>query len=211
MTELQNILYKTAVVPVIKISDPAKSVPLAHALVKGGILTAEITFRTEAAAEAIRRMLDAEPGMVVGAGTVLTLRALDDAVSAGSAFIVAPGLNPKIVREAQCRKVPMVPGIMTPTEIEAALDLGLDFVKFFPAEAAGGSKMLKAVSAPYSMVRFMPTGGITMENVGEYLSLKYVICCGGSFIADDKLIESGDFEQITRNAAAVCELAAKYR
>lgn len=211
MTELQNILYKTAVIPVIRISNPANAAPLARALVKGGIRTAEITFRTEAAAESIKRMLDAEPDMIVGAGTVLTLRALDDAVSAGSAFIVAPGLNTKIVREAQNRKVPMVPGIMTPTEIEAALDLGLDFVKFFPAEAAGGAKMLKAVSAPYSMVRFMPTGGITMENAGEYLSLKSVVCCGGSFIADDKLIENGDFEQITRNAAAVCELAAKYR
>ena len=195
----------------IRISNPANAAPLARALVKGGIRTAEITFRTEAAAESIKRMLDAEPDMIVGAGTVLTLRALDDAVSAGSAFIVAPGLNTKIVREAQNRKVPMVPGIMTPTEIEAALDLGLNFVKFFPAEAAGGAKMLKAVSAPYSMVRFMPTGGITMENAGEYLSLKSVVCCGGSFIADDKLIENGDFEQITRNAAAVCELAAKYR
>jgi 2-dehydro-3-deoxyphosphogluconate aldolase/(4S)-4-hydroxy-2-oxoglutarate aldolase len=156
-------------------------------------------------------MLDAEPEMIVGAGTVLTLRALDDAVSAGSAFIVAPGLNPKIVREAGRKNIPMVPGIMTPTEIEAALDLGLDFVKFFPAEAAGGVKMLKAMSAPYFMVKFMPTGGVTMANAGDYLSIKSVICCGGSFIADDKLIDAGDFEQITRNAAAVCELAAKYR
>ncbi|MBQ7929448.1 MAG: bifunctional 4-hydroxy-2-oxoglutarate aldolase/2-dehydro-3-deoxy-phosphogluconate aldolase [Clostridia bacterium] len=211
MTDLQKILYETAVVPVIKISDPVKAAPLAHALVKGGIRTAEITFRTDAAAESIRRMLDAEPDMIVGAGTVLTLRSLDDAVSAGSAFIVAPGLNPKIVTEAGRKNVPMVPGIMTPTELEAALELGLDFVKFFPAEAAGGVKLLKAMSAPYSMVKFMPTGGVTMANAGEYLSMKSVICCGGSFIADDKLIEGGDFEQITRNAAAVCELAAEYR
>ncbi|MBQ8370932.1 MAG: bifunctional 4-hydroxy-2-oxoglutarate aldolase/2-dehydro-3-deoxy-phosphogluconate aldolase [Clostridia bacterium] len=211
MTALQKILYETAIVPVIRISDPKKAAPLADALVKGGIRTAEITFRTDAAAESIRRMLDAHPDMTVGAGTVLTLRALDDAISAGSAFIVAPGLNPKIVREAQRKAVPMVPGIMTPTEIEAALELGLDFVKFFPAEAAGGTKLLKAVSAPYSMVRFMPTGGVTMANAGDYLSLKNVVCCGGSFIADDKLIEAGDFDTITRNAAAVCELAAKYR
>ncbi|MBQ8187747.1 MAG: bifunctional 4-hydroxy-2-oxoglutarate aldolase/2-dehydro-3-deoxy-phosphogluconate aldolase [Clostridia bacterium] len=211
MTALQKILYETAIVPVIRISDPQKAAPLADALVKGGIRTAEITFRTDAAAESIRRMLDAQPDMTVGAGTVLTLRALDDAISAGSAFIVAPGLNPKIVREAQRKAVPMVPGIMTPTEIEAALELGLDFVKFFPAEAAGGTKLLKAVSAPYSMVRFMPTGGVTMANAGDYLSLKNVVCCGGSFIADDKLIEAGDFDTITRNAAAVCELAAKYR
>ena len=166
MTELQKILYQTAIVPVIRISDPAKAAPLAHALVKGGIRTAEITFRTEAAAESIRRMLDAEPEMIVGAGTVLTLCALDDAVSAGSAFIVAPGLNPKIVKEAGRKNVPMVPGIMTPTELEAALELGLDFVKFFPAEAAGGVKLLKAMSAPYSMVKFMPTGGVTMANAG---------------------------------------------
>ncbi|MBQ8512390.1 MAG: bifunctional 4-hydroxy-2-oxoglutarate aldolase/2-dehydro-3-deoxy-phosphogluconate aldolase [Clostridia bacterium] len=211
MTALQKILYETAIVPVIRISDPQKAAPLADALVKGGIRTAEITFRTDAAAESIRRMLDAHPDMTVGAGTVLTLRALDDAISAGSAFIVAPGLNPKIVREAQRKAVTMVPGIMTPTEIEAALELGLDFVKFFPAEAAGGTKLLKAVSAPYSMVRFMPTGGVTMANAGDYLSLKNVVCCGGSFIADDKLIEAGDFDTITRNAAAVCELAAKYR
>ena len=211
MTALQKILYETAIVPVIRISDPQKAAPLADALVKGGIRTAEITFRTDAAAESIRRMLDAQPDMTVGAGTVLTLRALDDAISAGSAFIVAPGLNPKIVREAQRKAVTMVPGIMTPTEIEAALELGLDFVKFFPAEAAGGTKLLKAVSAPYSMVRFMPTGGVTMANAGDYLSLKNVVCCGGSFIADDKLIEAGDFDTITRNAAAVCELAAKYR
>jgi len=211
MTELQKILYDTAIVPVIKISDPAKAAPLAHALMKGGIRTAEITFRTEAAAESIRRMLDAEPDMLVGAGTVLTISSLDEAAAAGSAFIVAPGLNRNIVREARNQRIPMIPGVMTPSEIESALELGLNFVKFFPAEAAGGVKMLKAMSAPYSMMKFMPTGGVTMENAGDYLSLSSVICCGGSFIADDKLIEAGEFDRITRNAAAVCELAANYR
>ncbi len=200
MIRIEHILRETGIVPVIKISDAGRAAELAHALCDGGMPVAEVTFRTAAAAESIYNMREARPDMLVGAGTVLTKESLDAALAAGAQFIVAPGLNPAIVEAALAKDVPVIPGCMTPTEIELAMSLGLDFVKFFPAEAAGGVKFLKAVSAPYAGMRFMPTGGISMKNAAEYLALPYVVCCGASFIASDEQITDGRFDEITENA-----------
>lgn len=201
MTSLGKKLFDTGIVPVIRINDAADAPDLARALADGGLPAAEITFRTDAAAASIEKMRETCPDMLIGAGTVLTIESLNDAVAAGADFIVAPGLNPKLVEAAFAKNIPMIPGCMTPTEIECAMSLGLDFVKFFPAEAAGGVKMLKAMSAPYAGMHFMPTGGIKLSNAAEYLSLKSVVCCGGSFIAEEKDIAAGNFAGIREKAA----------
>ncbi len=211
MLDLENTLRETGIVPVIKISDAGRASALADALCGGGMPAAEVTFRTAAAAESIYRMREAHPEMLVGAGTVLTKQSLDEALAAGAQFIVAPGLNPSIVEAALAKDVPVVPGCMTPTEIELAMSLGLTFVKFFPAEAAGGVKFLKAVSAPYAGIRFMPTGGISMKNAADYLALPYVVCCGASFIASDEQIGGGRFDEITEAARQAKELADSIR
>ena len=211
MLDLENTLRETGIVPVIKISDAGRAAALADALCGGGMPAAEVTFRTAAAAESIYRMREAHPEMLVGAGTVLTKQSLDEALAAGAQFIVAPGLNPSIVEAALTKDVPVVPGCMTPTEIELAMSLGLTFVKFFPAEAAGGVKFLKAVSAPYAGIRFMPTGGISMKNAADYLALPYVVCCGASFIASDEQIGGGRFDEITEAARQAKELADSIR
>jgi len=196
MFDLENTLRVTGIVPVIKISDAGCAAELARALCAGGMPAAEVTFRTAAAAESIYRMREAFPDMTVGAGTVLTKASLDDALAAGAQFIVAPGLNPSIAEACLAKDVPVVPGCMTPSEMELAMSLGLNFVKFFPAEAAGGVKFLKAVSAPYAGLKFMPTGGISMKNAADYLALPYVVCCGASFIAADEQIVGGRFDEI---------------
>lgn len=211
MLDLENTLRETGIVPVIKISDAGRAAALADALCGGGMPAAEVTFRTAAAAESIYRMREAHPEMLVGAGTVLTKQSLGEALTAGAQFIVAPGLNPSIVEAALAKDVPVVPGCMTPTEIELAMSLGLTFVKFFPAEAAGGVKFLKAVSAPYAGIRFMPTGGISMKNAADYLALPYVVCCGASFIASDDQIGGGRFDEITEAARQAKELADSIR
>lgn len=211
MLDLENTLRETGIVPVIKISDVGRAAALADALCGGGMPAAEVTFRTAAAAKSIYRMREAHPEMLVGAGTVLTKQSLNEALAAGAQFIVAPGLNPSIVEAALAKNVPVVPGCMTPTEIELAMSLGLTFVKFFPAEAAGGVKFLKAVSAPYAGIRFMPTGGISIKNAADYLALPYVVCCGASFIASDEQIGGGRFDEITEAARQAKELADSIR
>jgi 2-dehydro-3-deoxyphosphogluconate aldolase/(4S)-4-hydroxy-2-oxoglutarate aldolase len=191
-------LSQMKIIPVITLQDTAKAVPLARALCEGGLPCAEVTFRTAAAAEGIKAMTDAFPDMLVGAGTVLTPEQADKAAAAGAKFIVAPGLNPVVVNYCEKKGLPVIPGVMTPSEIEQALALGLRFVKFFPAEAAGGVNMLRALSAPYGAVRFMPTGGVTAANLQNYLSLKNVFACGGSWMVKEDLLAAGDFGEITR-------------
>lgn len=211
MFDLENTLRETGIVPVIKISDANRAADLAKALCAGGMPAAEVTFRTAAAAEAIYRMRETSPDMLVGAGTVLTKASLDDALTAGAQFIVAPGLNPSIVEACLAKDVPVVPGCMTPSEMELAMVMGLTFVKFFPAEAAGGVKFLKAVSAPYAGLKFMPTGGISMKNAADYLALPYVVCCGASFIASDEQITGGRFDEIEEAARQAKVLADTVR
>lgn len=196
MADALERLREIRLAPVIVIDDPQQAAPLAGALAEGGLLCAEVTFRTAAAAESIRRMVDARPDMLIGAGTVLTTAQAAEARAAGAAFIVSPGLNPVVVDYCLEQGIPVFPGVCTPTEIEAGLQRGLKVLKFFPAEPAGGIPFLKAISAPYSMVEFIPTGGINAEKLPAYLALKNVVACGGSWMAPAEWIRAGDFDRI---------------
>jgi len=191
-------LAAVRLVPVIVIKDASKAVSLAKALYDGGLPCAEVTLRTPQAADAIRAIADAMPDMLLGAGTVLTPAQVDKALDAGAKYIVAPGLNPDVVRYCQSKNVPVLPGVCTPSEVEQGLALGLSALKFFPAEAAGGVNMLKSLSGPYGDVKFMPTGGITQNNLKDYLSVKSVFACGGSWMVKDDLIDANDFATITK-------------
>ncbi|MBE6555721.1 MAG: bifunctional 4-hydroxy-2-oxoglutarate aldolase/2-dehydro-3-deoxy-phosphogluconate aldolase [Ruminococcaceae bacterium] len=186
------------IVPVVRLDRIEDAVPLAGALMEGGLPCAEVTFRTAAAAQAIAEMCRAYPDMLVGAGTVLTTAQVDAAVAAGAKFIVSPGFNAEVVRYCIDRGIPVVPGINNPTGIEAALTMGIKTVKFFPAEPSGGVKMIKAMAAPYGDVTFMPTGGIDAKNLGEYLAFPKILACGGSWMVSPELIKAGDFSEITR-------------
>ncbi len=201
--EMLKELSLIGLIPVIKIENPDDAVPLAKALIDGGLPAAEITFRTACAAEAIKNITEAYPEMLVGAGTVLTTEQVDAAIAAGSKFLVSPGLNPKVTAYALEKGIPMLPGCSNPSDIEAALELGLSTVKFFPAEAAGGLKMLKAMAAPYGQLSFMPTGGISADNLLEYLKFNKIVACGGSFMVKDELVKEKKWDEITaltRNA-----------
>lgn len=187
--------------PVIVIDDAADAAPLATALAEGGLPCAEVTFRTAAAAEAIRWMVDARPDLLVGAGTVLTPEQAKAATDAGAKFIVAPGFGPAVVEWCRAREVPVFPGVATPTEVEAALNAGLRTLKFFPAEPMGGVKFLKAIAAPYHMVEWMPTGGINRDNVRGYLDFKKVVACGGSWMAPQEWIAGKQFDRVREETA----------
>lgn len=203
MNPIIEEISKIGIVPVIALEDAKDACPLANALMRGGIPCAEVTFRTAAAQEAIRMITKEFPQMLVGAGTVLTTRQVDEAVEAGAKFIVSPGLNPTTVAYCMEKGIPIIPGTANPSDIEIALSFGLDVVKFFPAEAAGGLPMVKAMSAPYGNVRFMPTGGITADNLKDYLDFQKVIACGGSWMVKKELVTTGQFdkiEQLTREA-----------
>ena len=191
-------LKQSGIVPVIVLENVENSENLAKALIEGGVNVAEVTFRAEGADKVISRMVKAYPDMLVGAGTVLTIEQLDRAKEAGAKFCVAPGLNPAIVKHAQEIGMPFIPGVATATEFEAALSLGITTVKFFPAEQAGGLNYIKAVSAPYPMMRFMPTGGINAENISTYLAFPKVIACGGSWIVASKLLKEENWAEVTR-------------
>lgn len=198
MNEIISQFQKLGIIPVVKIDNAKDAVPLAKALCEGGLPVAEVTFRTDAAEEAIRLISEAYPEMLVGAGTVLTTEQVDRAVAAGAKFIVSPGLNPKVVKHCQEKNVPITPGTSSPTDIEMALELGLDVVKFFPAEASGGLAKIKAMAAPYTKVKFMPTGGINAKNLQSYLDFPKIVACGGSWMVSGELINSGSFDEIRR-------------
>lgn len=196
-------IQKIGIVPVVKIDKAEDAIPLAKALCAGGLPCAEVTFRTDAAAEAIRLMVKNFPQMCVGAGTVLNSTQVDAAVQAGAQFIVSPGLNPKTVQYCIDKNIPVVPGISSPSEIELAIELGLDVVKFFPAEQSGGLAKIKAMAAPYTAMKFMPTGGINAKNLNSYLDFPKILACGGSWMVPADLINNGEFdkiEQLTREA-----------
>lgn len=197
-----DTLKLAGLVPVIKVKRAEDAVPLCRALAEGGLPVAEITFRTDAAEEAIRRVHDELPEVILGAGTVLTTEQVDRAVAAGASYIVSPGINPQVVRHCQEKGVPVLPGCANPTDIETALSLGLETVKFFPAEALGGLKMIKALSGPYPNVRFVPTGGVNEKNLVEYLSFPKIAACGGSWMAPDDAIAAQDWPRICALASA---------
>ena len=199
-------LSLAGIVPVIKVEDANDAVPLCKALADGGLPVAEITFRSDAAEESIRRVHAQLPEVILGAGTVLTTEQVDRAVAAGATYIVSPGLNPEVVKHCQKVGVPIVPGCANPSDIEVALSLGLKTVKFFPAEALGGLNLIKAMSAPYGGVTFLPTGGIGENNLLDYLSFPKIVACGGSWMVDQKALEAKDWakiETLTRNAVTL--------
>ena len=206
-SRLADQLARLKIVPVIVIDDPAAAAPLASALTNGGLPCAEITFRTASAAEALRRMSDAAPELLLGAGTVLTVAQAREARSAGATFMVAPGFNPAVVEHCLEHDIPVLPGVCTPTDIETALAYGITMVKFFPAEAIGGLAYLKAIAAPYGMMRFVPTGGINADNLRSYLAFDRVIACGGSWMTAADWIASKAFDRIRDETARAVRVA----
>ena len=198
MSAVIDQLSLYGIVPVIVIDDPRDAVPLAQALVDGGLPCAEVTFRTGAAREAIAAIAKSFPDVLIGAGTVLTVDQVNAAADHGARFIVSPGLNPKVVELCLAKGIPVIPGVSTPSDVEAALALGLSVVKFFPAEASGGVSYLKAMSAPYKGMRFIPTGGIDESNLLAYLRVPSVVACGGSWMVKNDLIAGKRFDEVTR-------------
>ncbi len=211
MNKVLEEIQKIGIVPVVVLDDAKDAEPLAKALCEGGLPCAEVTFRTEAAEESIRIISQKYPEMLVGAGTVLTIEQVDRAVAAGAKFIVSPGLNPKIVKYCLDKNIPVAPGTQTPSEMEQALEMGLDVVKFFPAEPAGGLSMIKAVAAPYTKLKFMPTGGINLSNVEDYLKYDRILACGGSWMVKGNLVKEGKFDEIQKMTADAAEMVKRIR
>lgn len=211
MNKVLEQFQKLGVIPVVVIDDAKDAAPLAKALVEGGLPCAEVTFRTAAAEEAIRIMCREYPEMLVGAGTVLTIEQVDRAVAAGAKFIVSPGINPKVVDYCVKKNIPITPGTCNPSNVETALEFGLDVVKFFPAEPAGGLKYIKAIAAPYVGMKFMPTGGINEKNVRDYLAYDRILACGGSWMVKGDLIKAGDFEKIKELTAEAVQIVKEVR
>ena len=206
MNEVLKKIQEIGIVPVVVLNDAKDAAPLAKALCDGGLPCAEVTFRTDAAEESIRIMTEQFPQMLVGAGTVLTTEKVDRAVAAGAKFIVSPGLNPRIVKYCVEKGILITPGCSNPSDIEVALENGLEVVKFFPAEPAGGLNMIKAMAAPYVGVKFMPTGGINPTNVRDYLAYDRILACGGSWMVKGSLVDAGEFdkiEELTREAVEI--------
>lgn len=199
------------VVPVVVLEDAAQAVPTAKALLKGGINAMEITFRTAAAKESIARVAKEVPEMIVGAGTVVNLENLHDAVEAGAKFIVCPGSDPEIIQEAMRLNVPITPGVVTPSEIMMGLKLGVKVFKFFPAESFGGLKTIKALCGPFPQIRIIPTGGISQNNAAEYFKNPKIVAVGGSWMCAKDLIAAGDFDAIAEKSKAATDLFREIR
>ncbi|CAM3506064.1 bifunctional 4-hydroxy-2-oxoglutarate aldolase/2-dehydro-3-deoxy-phosphogluconate aldolase [Isoptericola cucumis] len=198
-------------VPVVVVDGADQGARLADALVAGGLPVAEITLRTAGGIDAIRAVARTQPDVVVGAGTVTTADQVDAVADAGARYVVSPGLSEAVVRRAQHHGLPVLPGVATPTEIMAALDLGLDVVKLFPASVVGGPAAIKAFSAPFPGLRFVPTGGVGAANLGDYLGLAPVLAVGGSWMVDKKLVDAGDWAEVTRRTAEAVALAAEIK
>ncbi len=204
--QMEEKIAELKVVPVVVLEDAKDAAPLAKALCEGGLPCAEVTFRTAAAKDSIKAMSEAYPEMLVGAGTVLTTEQVDSAVEAGAKFIVSPGFDPEIVDYCLEKGIPVFPGCITPSEVAQAVKRGLRVVKFFPAEQFGGIATIKALSAPYVVLKFMPTGGISAKNLKEYLACKPIVACGGSWMVKKDLIQAGEFDKIkelTKEAVAL--------
>ncbi|MBQ9952662.1 MAG: bifunctional 4-hydroxy-2-oxoglutarate aldolase/2-dehydro-3-deoxy-phosphogluconate aldolase [Clostridia bacterium] len=197
MTEMNRRISEIGIVPVIKLNHPERdAAPLAKALCEGGIPVAEVTFRAAGADIAIRAMKEACPEMIVGAGTVLTTEQIDKALAAGAQFIVSPGFDPELVAYAQSKNLPIYPGCTTPTDYHAAYKFGLEVLKFFPAEQSGGLAKIKAMAAPFPMFKVMPTGGISLKNLKEYISSPVIAACGGSYMVTADLIDNQKWDEI---------------
>jgi len=211
MSEMLKKIEGFGVVPVVVLNDAKDAAPLAKALCEGGLPCAEVTFRTEAAEESIRIMATEFPEMVIGAGTVLTIDQVDRAVGAGAKFIVSPGFDPEIVDYCISKNIPVLPGCITPSEVTQAVKRGLEVVKFFPAEQFGGVATIKALAAPFTSVRFMPTGGISAKNLADYLGFKKIIACGGSWMVKGDMVAAGEFDKIKEMTAEAVQLVKDIR
>ena len=212
MRIIDSKIEKIGVIPVVKLNRPEQdAAPLTKALCEGGVPAAEVTFRAAGADIAIRWIKEACPEMLVGAGTVLYKEQVDSAVNAGAEFIVTPGFDPELIAYCQERNIPIYPGCTTPTDYHAALKFGLEVLKFFPAEQSGGLPKIKAMSAPFPMFRIMPTGGISLQNLETYLSCPTVIACGGSYMVSEKLLEAGNWAEITTLCQESAEIVRKVR
>lgn len=211
MDRIAERFYELGVVPVVVLEDAKDALSLAKALTEGGLPCAEVTFRTEAAEESIRIMKKEFPEMLVGAGTVLTKAQVDQAVNAGAEFIVSPGFDPEIVDYCLEKEIPVFPGCISPSEVAQAVKRGMSTVKFFPAEQAGGISMIRAMAAPYSNLKFMPTGGINLKNLKDYLSFDRILCCGGSWMVRGELIKNQEFDKIRQMTREARELAQSIR
>ncbi len=212
MNPISEKIMSIGVVPVIKLNNPERdAAPLAKALCDGGVPVAEVTFRAEGADVAIKLMREACPDMLVGAGTVLTTDQVDKAIAAGAQFVVTPGFDPEIVAYCVEKNMPIYPGCTTPTDYHAALKFGLEVLKFFPAEQSGGLAKIKAMSAPFPMFKIMPTGGISLKNLKEYLSAPQIAACGGSYMVTAELIDSQNWAEITELCRQSAEIVKEAR
>ena len=211
MDKIIEKISAMGVIPVVAIENASDAGGLGDALIEGGLPCAEITFRTAAAASAIRTLCNSHPGILVGAGTVLTKLDAEIAVDAGASFVVTPGFDGDLVDWCLHKSIPIIPGVMTPTDINAAINKKLNVLKFFPAEAAGGVKTLKAISGPYGSIKFVPTGGITLGNLEDYLSLPNVVACGGSWLVKKDQISSGEFDAIETLVREAVQLVDRIR
>ena len=211
MSTVTEKISTLGVVPVVVLEDAKDAAPLAKALVEGGLPCAEVTFRTDAAEEAIKIMTSEYPDMFVGAGTVLTIEQVDRAVAAGAKFIVSPGFDPEIVDYCLSKEIPIFPGCITPSEVAQAVKRGLKVVKFFPAEQFGGVATIKAMAAPYVGLKFMPTGGVSAKNLESYLSCDKIVACGGSWMVKGDLVKAGKFDEIKAMTEEAVKLVAEIR
>ena len=211
MSELLQRVEKMGVVPVVVLNDSKDAAPLAKALCEGGLPCAEVTFRTEAAEESIKIMATEFPEMLIGAGTVLAIDQVDRAVEVGAKFVVSPGFDSEVVDYCISKNILVFPGCITPSDISQAVKRGLKVLKFFPAEQFGGVSTMKALAAPYPNIRFMPTGGISIQNLKDYLSFKKILACGGSWMVKGEMIEAGEFEKIKEMTAEAVALVKEIR
>jgi 2-dehydro-3-deoxyphosphogluconate aldolase/(4S)-4-hydroxy-2-oxoglutarate aldolase len=198
MNDVLKKIYEVGIVPVVKLDSPDQAVPLGKALIAGDIPVAEVTFRTDAAEESIKKLTAELPGLFVGAGTVTTIDQAKRAVAAGAKFIVSPGFNPSVVKYCVDNNIPVTPGINSPSQIEQGIELGLSALKFFPAEQSGGLEMLKAFAGPYGNVKYIPTGGVNAKNMADYLSFGKVLAIGGSWMVKPEAISAGKYDEVTR-------------
>ena len=211
MQKALDVIKNCGIIPVIVLEDPAKAVPMAHALAAGGIPCAEITFRTAEAAESIRRIVQEVPELCVGAGTVVSVELAEKAASAGAQFIVAPGFNPAVVDWCLQRDLTVIPGVNNPTGVESGMEKGLSLLKFFPASVSGGTGMLDALYGPYPSISFIPTGGITLQNLADYLKRRNVFAVGGSWMVSKDLTSRGEWTQITTLAKEAVSIVRSLR
>ncbi len=209
--EITEVLSRTPVVPLVQADDPQTSIRISRAVARGGLTVVEVVFRTDAALECLAAVAAEVPEVIAGAGTVLNDRQAGQAIDAGARFVVAPGLDPASVRLCQSRNIPIYPGVMTPSEVMAAVNLGLTELKFFPASLAGGIPMLKALGSVFRGVKFMPTGGVSVANLAEFLAVPCVLACGGSWLTPPAAVKAGNYDEITQLAAESVALSKQVR